>query len=418
MTANSPPAANPPVKTSCCVVGGGPAGMVLAYLLAMDGVDVTLLESHANFEREFRGDTFHASSMDLIDDLGLLDKLNPLILSRLSQLAFTTQSGKSLTMAKFSGMKSRFPYVAIVPQAEFLTMLSEEAKNFPSFKIQMQANVQSLIEENGKIVGVHYKKDGQIHELRADLVVAADGRASRLRKKAGIELKIEAPPMDVLWFRLPHQTGDDQQKDGVEIRIGSGTMMVLLGRGDYWQCGFIILKGAYHDIRTAGLEKFHQEIRELLPDFLHDRIKQIDDWKKIAVLAVQVGRVEKWHRPGLLLIGDAAHVMSPIGGVGINYAIQDAVAAYNYLSHPLSSGSINDEDLAAVQKRREWPTKVIQGIQTMAQKRIVKAALQTNKEFSFPLPLRIISKLPLLNKLPAWILAYGIRHETIEQHQS
>ncbi|NOX99873.1 MAG: FAD-dependent oxidoreductase [Verrucomicrobia bacterium] len=418
MTNNSPPVANPAGKTSCCVVGGGPAGMVLAYLLAMDGVDVTLLESHADFAREFRGDTFHASSMDLIDDLGLLEKLDPLILSRLNQLAFTTRSGKSLTMAKFSGMKSRFPYVAIVPQAEFLTMLSEEAKSFPSFKIQMQANVQELIEEGGEIVGVHYKKNDQVHELRADLVVAADGRASRLRKKAGIELITEAPPMDVLWFRLPHRTGDDEQKDGVEIRIGSGTMMVLLGRGDYWQCGFIVLKGAYHDIRGAGLGKFHQEIKELLPVFLHDRIKEIDDWKKIAVLAVQVGRVNKWHRPGFLLIGDAAHVMSPIGGVGINYAIQDAVAAYNYLSHPLSSGSVTDENLAAVQKRREWPTKVIQGIQTMAQKRIVKAALQTNEEFTFPLPLRIISKLPLLNKLPAWVLAYGVRHETIEKRKS
>lgn len=191
-------------------------------------------------------------------------------------------------------------------------------------------------------------------------------------------------------------------------------MMVLLGRGDYWQCGFIVLKGAYHDIREAGLEKFHQEIKELLPAFLHDRIKQIDDWKKVAVLAVQVGRVDKWHRPGLLLIGDAAHVMSPIGGVGINYAIQDAVAAYNYLSSPLKSGTLTESDLAAVQKRREWPTKVIQGIQTMAQKSIVKAALQPNKEFSFPLPLRIISKLPLLNKLPARILAYGIRHETVK----
>lgn len=417
MTTEPSQSSLPAENTCCCIVGGGPAGVILAYLLAKDGIDVTLLESHDDFAREFRGDTFHASSMELIDDLGLMDKLDPLVHSRLKQLSFTTLSGKSITMASFEGMKSHFPYVAIVPQESFLTMISEEAKHFSSFKIEMKANVQQLVEEDGKIVGVHYKKNNQIHELRADLVVAADGRASRLRKKAGIELKTEAPPMDVLWFRLPRQDSDDKGREGVEIRIGPGAMMILLDRGDYWQCGYIVLKGAYHEIREGGLEKFQEELKELLPAFLHDRIRDIDDWKKVAVLAVQVGRVEKWHRPGFLLIGDAAHVMSPIGGVGINYAIQDAIAAYNCLSRPLRANSLIEQDLANVQERREWPTKVMQGIQTMAQKRIVKAALQSNGEFTLPLPARIIGKIPLLNKLPAKILAYGIRHETIADHK-
>lgn len=392
--------------------------MILAYLLAKEGVEVTLLESHNDFAREFRGDTFHASSMELISALGLMDKLKPLIHSKLTQLGFITQSGRFLTMANFEKMNSRFPYVAVVPQSEFLTMLSEEAKAIPSFNLQMGANVQDLVENNGKIIGVRYKKDNCSHELLTDLVVAADGRASRMRKKASIELKTSAPPMDVMWFRLPRENSDTDHKDDIEIRIGQGSLMVLLGRQDYWQCGHVVLKGAYHEIRQAGLDKYREDLTSLLPDFLHNRIDNIDDWKKVAILAVQVGRVEKWHRPGLLLIGDAAHVMSPIGGVGINYAIQDAVAAYNCLCQPLKTGTLTEHDLDNVQNRREWPTKIMQGIQTMAQQRIVKAALQSNGEFSLPLPLRIISKIPLLNKLPARLLAYGIRHETLTEIKS
>lgn len=391
--------------------------MALAYLLARDGIDTTLLELHKDFARDFRGDTFHASSMELVEDLGLLDNLEPMIHARLTRLHFTTQSGREATMASFEGIGSKYPYVAIVPQADFLNMLAEEAGKFPSFKLMMQATGQDLIEESGKVVGIRYQKDGQSHELRADLVVGADGRGSGLRKKAGFELVTSAPSMDVVWFRLPREAGDPPEKSGVEIRIGKGTMMVQVSRGSDWQLGYIIVKGSFNELRQAGIEEFHRRLRELLPPFMHGRVAALDAWNKVAVLAVQVGRIPCWHKPGLLLIGDAAHVMSPIGGVGINYAIQDAIAAYNLLSLPLQSHAVTDQDLAAVQQRREWPTRVMQGIQSMAQKYIVKSALDASEEFQFPLPMRMISRIPLLRNIPASILAYGVRHERIHRKQ-
>jgi 2-polyprenyl-6-methoxyphenol hydroxylase-like FAD-dependent oxidoreductase len=410
-----PETSAPSVQTvSCCVVGGGPAGVLLAYLLARNGIKTLLLESQKNFNRDFRGDTFHASSLEIIDQLGLLPKLEHLIRAKLPRLTMTTPSGKSVVMGNFDRMKSKFPYVAIVPQSDFLDAMVAEAQNFPSFQIEMEANAQELIEENGRIVGLRYKKQGEIHEVRSDLVVAADGRGSRLRKAAGIDLiPGEAPPMDVVWFRLPAEPSDLGQVEGVEIRMVRGHLLILVHRGDTWQGGLVILKGGFHDLREAGLPALQASIKEMLPDFLKERVSHINDWKEVSLLSVQVGRVKKWFRPGLLLIGDAAHVMSPVGGVGINYAIQDAVAAHNLLSGPLQQGTLSETDLAAVQTRRERATRVMQRIQTTAQNKIIAAALNSEKEFALPLPLRVLGVLPGLNHLPAHMLAYGLQPERV-----
>lgn len=411
------PSASPvPVEhTACCVVGAGPAGMTLAYLLARDGVEVTLLESHADFARDFRGDTFHASSIELIEDLGLLEKLEPLIQARLARLRFTAEDGSVATMASFERMKSRHPYVAIVPQADFLTMMAREGARFPSFRLLMQAGAQELVEEDGRVAGVRYQMNGKVRELRTRLVIGADGRGSLMRRCAKLDLVTQAPPMDVVWFRLPRHLEDSGTDEGVEIRVERGTMLVRIARGDAWQCGYIIVKGSLNDLKRAGIQEFQNKIRALVPPFLQARVAPaLDDWKNISVLAVQVGRVLTWHRPGLLLIGDAAHVMSPIGGVGINYAIQDAVAAHRILSDPLKAGTLQETDLAAVQKRREWPTRVMQAIQTVVQKHIVRQALKSGKSFRFPLPMRIVAAIPLMRRMQARLFAYGVRPERLE----
>lgn len=401
-------------STTCCVVGGGPAGVVLAYLLARDGLNVTLLESHKDFDREFRGDTFHANSMELVEDIGLMPQVDEIIRSRLKTLSFTSEDGREIPFANFSRLNSKYPYVAVISQAEFLDLLVNEAKKFPGFRVIMQAVAQELIEEGGRVAGVRYSHAGQQHELRAPLVVGADGRGSKIRAKANIELESNAPMMDIVWFRFDRKP-DEPNVDGVEIKIRGGNMMVQVSRGDSWQFGLVILKGGGHNLREAGLGAFQETIRPLIFDFLKDRVTELDAWNKTTTLSVQVGRVKKWYKPGLLLIGDAAHVMSPIGGVGINYAIQDAVAAFNLLSRPLKTGNLTVEDLAAVQERREKPTAFMQKVQTGAQEYIVKRALDPSKKFNMPLPLRIISKIPILRGLPPKIFAYGIRPERVQK---
>lgn len=390
--------------------------MLLAYLLSRRGIGTVLLESHKDFAREFRGDTFHASSLEVMDQLGLSEAMAPLVQARLPELKMVAENGQQIVMGRFGALRCRHPYVAVVSQAAFLDFLAAQARAFPAFHLEMEANVQELIEEGGRVRGVRYQKKGEWHEVRADLVVAADGRGSRLRKAAGLELKPgEAPPMDIVWFRLPREDGDAAFEAGVEIRIGGRGMAIVVDRGENWQGGLVVAKGGFHEVRQAGLEAFQQALASLLPPFLRGRVAAIDAWTKISVLAVQVGRVERWWRPGLLLIGDAAHVMSPVGGVGINYAMQDAVAAANLLAGPLAAGTLRDEDLAAVQRRREWPTRVIQKFQTLVQNRIIKAALQEGAGFQMPLPVRLLQGIPVLNRLPARFLAYGVRPERIAE---
>ncbi len=399
-------------QTRCCVVGGGPGGMVLAYLLAGTGVDVTLLEMHGDFDREFRGDTFHSPSTRLMADVGLLDRLDAITHAKVRKLSMYTEAG-NFVMLDATRLAIPFPWIGLVPQHEFLGMLAEEGqRRFPNLRIVLEATARELIEEDGTVRGVVYRQHGQTRELRADLVVGADGRTSRIRRLAGLELVTSSPPMDVLWFRLPHEPGDDEAVGGIAFFIHRGKFLIWIPRGDYWQVGYVILKGSLDEIKASGIETLHRDVERLVPRF-GARIRTVADWKDVAVLAVQSGRVERWHRPGLLLIGDAAHVMSPVGGVGINYAIMDAIAAANVLAEPLRAGRVEGADLALVQKRRESSTRFIQGIQEGIQRRIVGAALRSDAPFQPPLPMRLLPHVPILRDLPALALTRGLRAERL-----
>ncbi len=394
-------------QTTCCIVGGGPAGVVLAYLLARKGINVTLLELHTDFDRDFRGDTIHPSVLEIMDQLGLASRLHELRHTKIR--SFNIQAGDDEGVTIDLGfLKTKFPYIMMLPQVDFLNFMTEEAKLFPSFRLVMGANVQELIREDGVVRGVRYKEkeEDEWHEVRATLTVGADGRSSRMRRLALMQPVKTSPPMDVLWFRLPRKEGDPQ---GLAGRIRNGHILVMLDRLEEWQVAFVILKGSYHALREAGLEHLKNLIVETDPT-LSDRVEHLKDWKQVAMLSVESSRVEKWYQPGLLLIGDAAHVMTPVGGVGINYAIQDAVIAANVLTKPLKAESLQTSHLARVQSKRNWPTRFIQAFQALIQKRILGNALDTSKPFKLPFFLR----LPLLRRIPARLIAFGIRRVRIE----
>ncbi len=389
-------------QTTCCIVGSGPAGAVLALLLARKGIPVILLEEHMNFDRDFRGDTIHPSVMQIMDQIGLADKLLQLPHTEVYNVPVQTAGGP-LTLADFRHLKTRFPYIAMIPQAHFLEFITAEAKRYPNFHLVMGARVEKLIEEDGYIHGVHYRGQDGWHEVRAALTVAADGRFSRVRKLAGFEPVQTAQAMDVLWFRLPSKPGDSRESSG---RLGSGHILIMLNRADYWQMGYIIPKGGYQKLRAAGLPALRQEIAGLLPEWA-DRLDTIQEWKQVSVLSVESSRLPRWYRPGLLLIGDAAHVMSPVGGVGINYAIQDAVVAANVLSEPLKAGKIRLRDLAEVQRQRAWPTRIIQAFQNFIQRRVVANVVSSDKPLKVSPLLRFLLKMPLVGTLPARLIAFG-----------
>ena len=383
--------------------------MILALLLARRGVSTALLEAREDFDRAFRGDTVHPSTLEMLHGLGLADPLLARDHGKLERM--TLHSGKTAAvLADFSRLRSRFPFVAMIPQVEFLNFIVGEAKKYDSFDLRMGARVNDLIIEDEVVCGVRYRdRDGE-RELRTSLTVAADGRTSRIRKLAGFTPKKNAAAMDVMWLVLPR--GDDERGiDMTGFRIGRGRLVVVLARADQWQLAYVILKGDSHSIREAGLDAFRSEVATLVPE-LADRVDTIREWTDIHFLSVESSRIPTWHRPGLLAIGDAAHVMSPIGGVGINYAIQDAVAAANLLAEPLAAGTLTDEHLAAVQHRREFPTRFIQAFQGVVQRQLVARALE-DKPFRLPLPARIISALPLLRNLPARLIGWGIRPERV-----
>ncbi len=386
-------------QTDCCIVGGGPAGAVLALLLARQGIPVMLLEAHKDFNRDFRGDTVHPSTMEIMEQLGLASSLLELRHSKLYQLTFQTPE-QTVTIADFKRLKTRFPYIVVLPQVKFLELIAEEAKRYPNFQLVMGANVQELIEEDGAIKGVRYRGHGGWHEVRASLTVGADGRHSHLREQAGLKPIETSPPMDVLWFRLPRHP---EEPEGIQGRISSGHIMAMLNRNEEWQIAYIIPKGGYQQLRAAGIAVLRQGIVEVVPE-LSDRVEHLQDWSDVAFLSVESNRLPCWYRPGLLLIGDAAHVMSPVGGVGINYAVQDAVVAANVLSSPLKAGNVQLSDLAAVQRQRELPTRFIQAFQSFIQQQIFARAFNSQQTIKLPILLR----LPILRDLPARILAFGL----------
>jgi 2-polyprenyl-6-methoxyphenol hydroxylase-like FAD-dependent oxidoreductase len=395
----------PVEQVACCVVGAGPAGAVLAYLLARKGISVALLEAHLDFDRDFRGDTLHPSILEVMDELGLADDLLKLPHTRLNRMSFQSTEGP-FVLADFSHLKTKFPYIAFMPQARFLAFLTGQAQRFPSFHLHLGARVEEVIEEEGVVRGVCYRTQDGMQELRALLTVGADGRFSRLRRLGGFEAVVSSPPMDVLWFRLSRKPGDNH---GVMGRFGHGHLLIELEREEQWQIGFVIAKGTYQELRAAGLEALRQAITETAPE-LADRVSELQGWHQVSVLSVEADRLTRWYKPGLLLIGDAAHTMSPAGGNGINYAVMDAVATANILSGPLQRGQVLEDDLARVQHRRERPTKIIQAIVNQLQERMIKTALDPEKQVQVPRFLRW----PVVRELPARVVAFGIRPEHVE----
>lgn len=388
-------------EVECCIVGGGPAGLVLALLMARKGVETVVLEAHRDFDRDFRGDTVHPSTLEVMDRLGLAERLLELPHTKLDHLSFRGPAGV-FTMANLRRLRTKFPYIALMPQSRFLDFLAGEIAKYPCARILLGTNVQELLTDGDRIAGVRFQSETGHGEILARLVVATDGRFSRLRKLVGFQPVASSPPMDVLWFRLPMRAGDTAHEI---FRLGGGHMLIVLDRDDHWQLGYVIMKGSFKALKEAGIERFRRSLAELVPE-LADRVDVLTDWKEITPLSVESSRLPRWHRPGLLFLGDAAHVMSPVGGVGINVAIQDAVVAANMLARPLKDGTLSESDLARVQKKRMWPTRVIQTLQSAIQERIVRSALTPN---GIPRP-PFILRLPFLRDIPARMIAFGVSH--------
>jgi 2-polyprenyl-6-methoxyphenol hydroxylase-like FAD-dependent oxidoreductase len=379
-------------------------------LLARAGVDVVVLEKHADFLRDFRGDTTHPSTLEVMHELGLLDAFLRLPHEQVKELG--AQIGDEfIPVADFTHLPTRCGFIALMPQWDFLDFLAREAGRFPTFRLLMRAEAVGLLEDGGRVTGLHATSPDGPLTIGADLVIAADGRGSDVREKAGLSIEDFGAPMDVLWFRLSRSPADPPQTLG---RIAAGRMFITLNRGDYWQCGYLIAKGTLDEIRAAGLPAFRDGLVRLAPH-LGDRVGEIRTWDDVKLLTVQVNRAPRWHRPGLLCIGDAAHAMSPVGGVGINLAIQDAVATATLLATPLREGRLSTDDLARVQKRRELPTRVTQRIQLAIQNRVIRSVLSARGPLKPPLPVRMLRTFPRLRRLPGRLIGMGIRPEHVER---
>ena len=417
-----PPAGKPPSspeevrevpKTACCVVGGGPAGAVLSLLLVRRGIPVTLLEMHRDFDREFRGDTIHPSVMEILDQIGLAEKLHEIPHTKVSGPTLQFANG-SITPFNLGRLKTKFPYILLVPQSRFLEFITGEASKYPHFNLVMHANANRMIEEDGVVRGVQYATPDGLWVVRAGLTVGADGRFSQTRRLAGFEPIKTSPPMDVLWFRLPKLEGEPLISGGAFGGIGRGRIFILLERNDYWQGGLVFPKGHYQELHALGVGAVRQQIGEIDRRFAR-HAEALTDWRQVSLLSVESSRCPLWHKPGLLLIGDAAHVMSPVGGVGINYAIQDAVVAANVLSGPLKADKVSDEDLAEVQRQREWPTRTIQAFQSFLQRRLIAGVLQSQQVSNVPWQLRLLTRVPIVRDLPSRMIAFGPRRVRLNE---
>jgi 2-polyprenyl-6-methoxyphenol hydroxylase-like FAD-dependent oxidoreductase len=396
-------------QVQCCIAGGGPAGMLLGFLLGRAGVRTVVLEKHADFLRDFRGDTVHPSTMMIMQELGLLDDFLKLPHSEIR--AFAVEIGNTrLKVAEFARVPTPCRFMALMPQWDFLNFLADKGRRFPALRVSMSTQVTSLIESGGRVAGVRASTpDGPV-EIRADLVVGCDGRGSTVRAASGLEVQALGSPIDVLWFQLSKRAGDPEQVLG---RLGLNTMIVTIDRTDYWQCAYVIGKGGIGRVHAAGLEAFKASVADGAR-FLSDRVDELKSFDDVKLLSVTVDRLTTWSKPGLLCIGDAAHAMSPVGGVGINLAIQDAVATANLLAVKLKAGTLRDDDLELVRRRRLFPVKVIQGMQVAVHNRVLKPTVTGgNRILKVPWPLKALDANAWLRRWPAQLLGLGLRPEHV-----
>lgn len=396
------------ITASCAIAGGGPAGVMLGYLLARAGVKVVVLEKHEDFFRDFRGDTIHPSTLEVMYELGLLDAFLKLPHEKVEHLSAEI-GDRTVQIADFTHLPTVAKYIAFMPQWDFLDFLAAEGKKNPNFDLHMGADVDELLTEGGKVVGLKAAThDGDL-EVRADLVVGTDGRHSTVRSLARLEVEDIGAPMDVLWMRISRKPEDGDDTFG---RIEPGRFFIMINRGDYWQCAYVIPKGGFNQLRRKGLESFRLAIMALKPS-LGARVRELETWDDVKLLSVKVDRLKKWYRPGLLCIGDAAHAMSPIGGVGVNLAVQDAVATANILALPLLERNVAEADLARVQKRRTLPVKLTQRMQVFLQDRVISNVLSASEITEIPFPLRMLNDFPLLRRIPGRIVGLGFRPEHV-----
>jgi 2-polyprenyl-6-methoxyphenol hydroxylase-like FAD-dependent oxidoreductase len=398
------------ISTQVCIAGGGPAGMMLGLLLARAGVQVLVLEKHADFLRDFRGDTIHPSTLEVMHELGSIEGLLDLPHQKVSEISAVFGS-ETIAVADFRHLPTKSKFIAFMPQWDFLSFLAGQAAAYPNFSLRMSTEVTELIERDGRICGVRATTAQGTLEIDAGLTVAADGRGSVVRAQSGLPIRDFGAPMDVLWFKLDRDADQSKQPLG---RFGAGQILIQIDRGDYWQCGYVIAKGTLEKIKQAGFEEFRRRVTGFVPA-LEKPLGDLRGWKDINLLTVQVNRLEQWSRPGLLCIGDAAHAMSPVGGIGINLAIQDAVAAANLLAKPLADGNLSEGHLVQVQRRREWPTKMTQRFQLFVQNRLISEVLNETAQMRPPLFLRLVNRWALLRRLPARLIGLGFRPEHVTQ---